>query len=60
MFHYTSIEIAFCPYDKKHPKFSDAGDSGSTVLARDSRIVGLLTGRACLGDETNIFYLTPY
>jgi hypothetical protein len=42
----TSVEIAVLPYDKKHGKFSDAGDSGSIVLARDGRIVGLLTGGA--------------
>ncbi|KAF8901846.1 hypothetical protein CPB84DRAFT_1640072, partial [Gymnopilus junonius] len=41
---HTSIEIAILPYDKKHGKFSDAGDSGSIILARDGRIVGILTG----------------
>lgn len=58
--HHTSIEIAVCRYDKEHSKFSDAGDSGSIVLARDGRIVGLLTGGAGPGDEIDITYLTPY
>jgi hypothetical protein len=47
----TSIEIAVLPYDKTHGKFSDAGDSGSIVLARDGRIVGILTGGAGLTDK---------
>jgi len=57
---HTSIEIAVLPYDKKHGKFSDAGDSGSIVLARDGRIVGLLTGGAGPTDEIDITYFTPY
>ena len=58
----TSIEIAVfvLPYDKMHRKFSDLGDSGSIVLARDGRIVGILTGGAGPTDETDITYLTPY
>ncbi|KAH9039473.1 hypothetical protein EDB83DRAFT_2507660 [Lactarius deliciosus] len=56
----TSIEIAVLPYDKTHGKFSEAGDSGSVVLARDGRIVGILTGGAGPIDETKIAYLTPY
>ena len=57
---HTSIEIAILPYDKKHGKFSDAGDSGSIVLARDGRILGILTGGAGPADEIDITYLTPY
>jgi hypothetical protein len=57
---HTSIEIAVLPYDKTRGKFSDAGDSGSIVLARDGRIVGILTGGAGPIDETDITYLTPY
>ncbi|KAH9039472.1 hypothetical protein EDB83DRAFT_2411948 [Lactarius deliciosus] len=56
----TSIEIAVLPYDKTHGKFSEAGDSGSVVLARDGRIVGILTGGAGPMDETKTAYLTPY
>ncbi|KAI1792458.1 hypothetical protein LXA43DRAFT_972582 [Ganoderma leucocontextum] len=56
----TSIEIAVLPYDKMRGKFSDAGDSGSIVLAGDGRIVGILTGGAGPIDETDITYLTPY
>lgn len=56
----TSIELAVLPYDKTHGKFSDAGDSGSIVLARDGRIVGILTGGAGPSDETDITYVTPY
>jgi hypothetical protein len=56
----TSIEIAVLPYDKTHGRFSDPGDSGSIVLARDGRIVGILTGGAGPTDETDITYLTPY
>jgi len=58
--HSTSIEITVLPYDRTHGKFSDAGDSESIVLARDGRIVGILTGGAGPTDETDISYLTPY
>ena len=57
--NHTSIEIAVLPYDKTC-KFSDAGDSGSIVLARDGRIVGILTGGAGPIDRTDITYITPY
>jgi hypothetical protein len=59
---HTSIEIAVLPlpYDKTREPFSDPGDSGSIVLARDGRIVGILTGGAGPADETDITYITPY
>ncbi|KAG9084510.1 hypothetical protein FRC06_004054 [Ceratobasidium sp. 370] len=56
----TSIEIAVLPYGKARGVFSDSGDSGSIVLSRDGRIVGILTGGAGPTDETVITYLTPY
>ena len=57
----TSVEIAVLSYDKNHGKFSDNGDSGSIVLARDGRIVGILTGGARgPTDGTDITYVTPY
>ncbi|KAG0633889.1 hypothetical protein HOY80DRAFT_1102268 [Tuber brumale] len=56
----TSIEIAVLTYNKTRGKFSAAGDSGSVVLARDGRIVGILTGGAFPTDETDITYVTPY
>lgn len=56
----ASIEIAVLPYDKPRIMFSDRGDSGSIVLARDGRIVGTLTGGAGPADEIDITYLTPY
>ena len=56
----TYIEIAVLPYDKEHGKFSETGDSGSIVVARDGRVVGLLTGGAGPADETDITYITPY
>ncbi|KAG2070520.1 hypothetical protein BDR04DRAFT_1100012 [Suillus decipiens] len=57
--NHTSIEIAVLPY-KSHSNFSDVGDSGSIVLARDGRIVGILTGGAGPTDRTSITYITPY
>ncbi|KAI0801514.1 hypothetical protein C8Q74DRAFT_1401040 [Fomes fomentarius] len=56
----TSLEIAVLAYDRAHGRFSDAGDSGSIVLSRDGRIVGLLTGGAGRTGETDVTYLTPY
>ena len=55
-----SLEIAVLSYDKEHGKFSEAGDSGSVVLDRAGRIVGILTGRSGPIDETDTTYLTPY
>ncbi|KIY64744.1 hypothetical protein CYLTODRAFT_401450 [Cylindrobasidium torrendii FP15055 ss-10] len=55
-----SLEIAVLPYDNAHGKFSEAGDSGSVVLDRDGRIVGILTGGSGAADETDTAYLTPY
>ncbi|KAF8877468.1 hypothetical protein CPB84DRAFT_1852671 [Gymnopilus junonius] len=46
--------------DRAHGKFSDPGDSGSIVLTREGRIVGLVIGGAGPGDETDITYVTPY
>ncbi|KAF8270015.1 hypothetical protein EI94DRAFT_854808 [Lactarius quietus] len=57
---HKSLEIAVLPYDQRHGKFSDAGDSGSVVLDRGGRIVGILTGGSGPTDETNITYVTPY
>ena len=57
----TSIEIAVLAYDTTRGKFSDPGDSGSIVLSRDGRIVGILTGGVGRSaEETDITYLTPY
>ena len=55
-----SLEIAVLSYDKEHGKFSGAGDSGSVVLDRVGRIVGILTGGSGPPDETDTTYLTPY
>ncbi|KAL6308599.1 hypothetical protein BKA93DRAFT_725412, partial [Sparassis latifolia] len=57
---HKSLEIAVLPYDKTHGKFSDAGDSGSVILDRGGRIVGIVTGSSGLADETDTTYLTPY
>ncbi|KAG0642415.1 hypothetical protein HOY80DRAFT_881744 [Tuber brumale] len=56
----TSIEIAVLSYGKGQGQFSDAGDSGSIVLARDGRIVGILTGGGGPTERTDVTYLTPY
>jgi len=58
--NHTSIEIAVLPYDKTRGEFSRNGDSGSIVLTRDGRIVGILTGGAGPTNSTDITYLTPY
>ena len=59
----TSIEIAVLSYNKTNKtrdRFSDTGDSGSVVLARDGRILGILTGGAGPPNRTDITYVTPY
>ena len=54
------IEVAILAYDKQHGPFSAPGDSGSIVLDRKGRIVGLLTGGGGTTDETDVTYATPY
>jgi len=58
----STPEIAVLPYNRVLGKFSDPGNSGSIVLARDGHIVGILTASAGPTDETasDIMYLTPY
>lgn len=56
---HTSIEIAVLRYGSAG-KFSAGGDSGSIVLDREGRIVGILTGSEGPTDETDTTYLTPY
>ena len=57
---HTSIEVAILAYEKQHGPFSAPGDSGSIVLDRKCRIVGLLTGGGGTTDETDVTYATPY
>lgn len=66
--HHTSIEIAILPYSKQrapffapeHAPFSAPGDSGSIILDRTGRIVGLLTAGVGTADNTDVTYATPY
>jgi hypothetical protein len=56
----TSTEIAVLRYNHDHPRFSEPGDSGSIVLDRNGRIVGIITGGGGATDSTDVSYLTPY
>jgi hypothetical protein len=56
----TSMEIAVLPYGNANGPFSAPGDSGSIVLDRKGRILGMLNGGAGSTDKTDITYLTPY
>ena len=58
--HHTSMEIAVLTYGRPHGEFSGLGDSGSVVLDRIGRIVGIITGGAGPTDKTDVSYLTPY
>ena len=58
--HQTFMEIAVLTYGQPYGKFSSRGDSGSVVLDRIGRIVGIITGGAGPTDKTDISYLTPY
>lgn len=65
---HTSIEIAVLRYSSSGKfsdgghlgKFSDGGDSGSVVLDREGRIVGILTGSEGPNYNTDTSYITPY
>lgn len=56
----TSIEIAVLPYGNTDGPFSAPGDSGSIVLDRNGRILGMVTGGAGTTNGTDVTYLTPY
>nr|ODN77288.1 hypothetical protein L203_06370 [Cryptococcus depauperatus CBS 7841] len=66
----TSRAIAVLPYSNKTSSFSASrnktgpfsasGDSGSIVLDRNGRILGMITAGAGVTDSTDITYVTPY
>lgn len=56
----TSMEIGVLPYSNTNGSFSAPGDSGSIVLDRNGRILGMLTGGAGRSYNTDISYVTPY
>jgi hypothetical protein len=56
----TSMEIAVLPYGNVDGPFSDLSDSGSIVLDKNSRILGMLNGGAGANDRTDVTYVTPY
>ncbi|KAJ3757003.1 hypothetical protein EV360DRAFT_95444 [Lentinula raphanica] len=56
----TSIEIAVLPYSSSEGPFSASGDSGSIVLTKDGRILGMMTGGAGIADPaTEIMKVFP-
>jgi hypothetical protein len=55
-----SLEIAVIYYGRGHDHFSEKGDSGSIVLTRDGKIVGMLTGGTGPTDEIDVTYVTPF
>nr|ODN94613.1 hypothetical protein L204_04748 [Cryptococcus depauperatus CBS 7855] len=54
----TSKEIAVLPYNNKTGPFSAPGDSGSIVLDRNGRILGVITAGAGVTDSTDVTYVT--
>ncbi|KAJ2917070.1 hypothetical protein MD484_g3330, partial [Candolleomyces efflorescens] len=57
----SSMEFAVLNYDRDHCRFSEPGDSGSIVLDRNGKIVGVVTcGGGPDTDSTDRSYLTPY
>lgn len=58
-----AVEIIVCAYDTKtgeNDEFSREGDSGSMVVGRDGRIIGLLTGGGGPNTKTVKTYITPF
>ena len=55
-----SLEIAVVSYGKGHGRFSECGDSGSIVLTREGKILGMVTGGAGPADETDVTWFTPF
>ncbi len=56
----TSMELPIYSHSHKDRSFSVPGDSGSVVVDRLGRAVGLLTGGAGKADHLDVTYLTPY
>lgn len=59
----NALEILICGYDTEtghNDRFSAAGESGSIVVDRMGRVIGLLTGVAGASDKTDRSYITPY
>jgi len=60
-----ALQFLVCGYDSEindpNTQFSDAGDSGSFVVARDGRLIGQLTGGGGpRADRMERSYITPY
>ena len=58
-----ALEFIVCGYDAKTDgdnQFSDNGDSGSVVVGRDGRVIGLLTGGRGPIASTDKSYITPF
>ena len=47
-------------YGQGHGKLSDAGGSGSIVLTREGKILGMLTGSAGSTTKTDVTWLSPF
>ncbi|WVN86109.1 uncharacterized protein L203_101268 [Cryptococcus depauperatus CBS 7841] len=56
----TSRALAVLPYNNKAGPFSAPGDSGSIVLDRDGRILGMITAGAGTAPLIDVTYVTPY
>ncbi|KAI2601843.1 hypothetical protein GGR54DRAFT_634465 [Hypoxylon sp. NC1633] len=56
----TSMELAVLRISKQHNTFSRSGDSGSIVLTRTGKILGIITRGEGPTDNTDVTYITPY
>ncbi|KAG8899342.1 hypothetical protein FRB99_006773 [Tulasnella sp. 403] len=54
-----STEVVIVPYGGRDA-FSAKGDSGAAVLARDGRVVAIITGGTGATNATDLTYCTPY
>jgi len=59
---FTSRELTVIPYDNKPGTgaFSDVGDSGSVIVERGGRVVGLLTGGGGITNAMDVTFASPY
>jgi len=58
-----ALEFIICGYDTKtgkNDRFSDKGDSGSMVVDRLGRLIGLLMGSGGPTSATDKTYITPF
>jgi hypothetical protein len=58
---FDTLELTIIPYSEYQPPFAARGDSGSAVLDREGRLVGMITGGTeGVREIVDLTYVTPF